>query len=67
MFKTSRLQEFCNKRELVAQTGQPVEAWPLVILKEVADNALDEAEEAGVPPRVSVAVSTATGTLIVVA
>jgi DNA topoisomerase VI subunit B len=49
--------EFCTKKELTIQTGQPVEAWPLVILKELTDNALDDAEEAGVPPRISVSVA----------
>jgi hypothetical protein len=33
-FKTSRLAEFCSRRELVAQTGHRVQDWPLVILKE---------------------------------
>jgi DNA topoisomerase VI subunit B len=56
-FKTSRLLEFCNKKELTLQTGQPVETWPLVVFKELADNALDAAEEAGVPPQISVSVA----------
>jgi DNA topoisomerase VI subunit B len=56
MFKTSRLLEFCTRKELVIQTGQPVETWPLVVVKELMDNALDAAEEAGVAPRISVSV-----------
>ena len=40
-FKTSRLAEFCSRRELVAQTGHQVCDWPLVILKELTDNAID--------------------------
>jgi DNA topoisomerase VI subunit B len=56
-FKTSRLLEFCTRKELTIQTGQPVETWPLVVLKELIDNALDAAEEAGVAPRISVAVA----------
>jgi hypothetical protein len=36
-FKTSRLAEFCSRRELVAQTGHQVHDWPLVILKELTD------------------------------
>jgi hypothetical protein len=32
-FKTSRLAEFCSRRELVAQTGHQVRDWPLVILR----------------------------------
>ena len=45
-FKVSRLMEFCTRRELVNQTGHDVFEWPLVILKELTDNALDAAEEA---------------------
>jgi hypothetical protein len=44
-FTTSRLAEFCSQRELVAQTGHPVDDWPLVLVKELADNAIDIAEE----------------------
>jgi DNA topoisomerase VI subunit B len=62
-FKTSRLLEFCTRKELTIQTGQPAETWPLVVLKELMDNALDAAEEAGVPPRISVSV--ADGSIVV--
>src|SRR5438874_13031639 len=56
-FRTSRLLEFCSKKELVAQTGHPPESWPLVILKELIDNSLDAAEEANTAPMISVSVS----------
>jgi DNA topoisomerase VI subunit B len=56
-FKTSRLLEFCSRKELTIQTGQSVETWPLVVLKELVDNALDAAEEAGVSPRINVSVA----------
>jgi DNA topoisomerase VI subunit B len=49
-FSTSRLLEFCSRKELVAQTGHEPDDWPLVILKELIDNGLDAAEEAGVAP-----------------
>jgi DNA topoisomerase VI subunit B len=52
VFKTSRLAEFCSQKELVNQTGHSVEAWPLVILKELVDNALDAAEEAEIAPAI---------------
>ena len=55
-FKVSRLMEFCTYRELVNQTGHDVEEWPLVVLKELVDNALDAAEEAEIAPVVSIAV-----------
>ena len=44
-FKVSRLMEFCTHRELVNQTGHDASEWPLVVLKELVDNALDAAEE----------------------
>jgi hypothetical protein len=50
-FKTSRLAEFCSDRELVAQTGHPIVEWPLVILKELVDNAIDICEEKASRPR----------------
>ena len=55
-FRTSRLMDFCSEKELTAQTGHQPEAWPLVVLKELIDNALDACEEAGVAPEVSVKV-----------
>jgi Histidine kinase-, DNA gyrase B-, and HSP90-like ATPase len=56
VFATSRLIEFCSLKELTAQTGHPPEQWPLVILKELADNALDEAEKVGGAPVVNIEV-----------
>ena len=35
------------------QTGHDVLEWPLVVLKELVDNALDAAEEAEIAPAVS--------------
>jgi hypothetical protein len=55
-FTVSRLMEFCNRQELVNQTGHDVFEWPLVILKELVDNAIDACEEAGIAPVVSVVV-----------
>jgi hypothetical protein len=55
-FRVSRLMEFCTKRELQNQTGHGVMQWPLVVLKELVDNALDACEEAAVAPVVSIAV-----------
>jgi len=64
-FKTSRLLEFCSIKELVAQTGHEVAEWPLVVIKELADNGLDIAEEIGVAPELAITVSTDTGEIIV--
>jgi hypothetical protein len=43
-FKVSRLMEFCSERELQNQTGHSLYEWPLVVGKEIMDNALDAAE-----------------------
>ena len=53
-FSISRLAEFVSEGELVKQIGHPVRDWPLVIVKELVDNALDEAEEAGRPPVIEI-------------
>jgi DNA topoisomerase VI subunit B len=55
-FTTSRLLDFFSEKELTAQTGHGPVQWPLVILKELLDNALDACEEAGTAPEISVTV-----------
>ena len=55
-FRVSRLMEFCTTRELQNQTGHSVYEWPLVVLKELMDNALDACEEAEIAPVISIAV-----------
>jgi DNA topoisomerase VI subunit B len=47
-FRTSRLLDFCSRKELIAQTGHREEQWPLVAVKELLDNALDACEDAAV-------------------
>jgi hypothetical protein len=64
-FRTSRGLEFCSQRELVAQIGHDVQDWPLVILKELVDNAIDIAEEIGIAPRVAIEVSTERGEIVI--
>jgi DNA topoisomerase VI subunit B len=56
-FTTSRLLEFCSQKELVAQTGHESADWPLVVVKELIDNSLDAAEEAGIAPVIRVTVA----------
>ena len=46
--------DFFSEKELVTQTGHPVRRWPLVILKELIDNALDACEEADVTPVINI-------------
>ncbi|MFH1921698.1 MAG: ATP-binding protein [Planctomycetota bacterium] len=55
-FRTSRAMEFLSRKELIAQTGHQPEVWPLMVLKELVDNALDACEEAGIAPKIQVTV-----------
>src|SRR5437764_11419266 len=55
-FKTSRLLDFASRKELTAQTGHEPADWPLVILKELADNSIDACEEADIAPEITVTV-----------
>lgn len=54
IFETSRLLEYFTERELRYQTGRPPREWPLVIVKELVDNALDACEDAGIAPEIAV-------------
>lgn len=56
-FRTSRAIDYFSEKELVTQTGHGPQAWPLVVLKELLDNALDACEEAGTPPNINVKVT----------
>jgi hypothetical protein len=56
-FETSRLLDFCSERELTKQIGHDADYWPLVILKELTDNAIDAAEEAEIAPVIEVIVN----------
>ena len=56
-FTVSRLMEFCTHRELVNQTGHAAGDWPLVVLKELTDNALDACEEAEIAPVIDITVN----------
>jgi DNA topoisomerase VI subunit B len=56
-FRVSRLMEFCTLKELQNQTGHSYSDWPLVVLKELMDNALDACEEAEVAPVISITVA----------
>ena len=53
VFTTSRLLEFCSRKELELQTGHTADQWPLVVGKELGDNALDAAEEVVVQPELT--------------
>ena len=53
-FRTSRLLDFSSRRELTAQIGHEPFLWPLVAVKELVDNGIDAAEQAGVAPRIRI-------------
>ena len=55
-FRTSRLLDFASEKELTMQTGHSKREWPLVIVKELIDNALDACEELGIAPQITVTV-----------
>lgn len=57
MFETSRLLEYFTERELRYQTGRSPTEWPIVIVKELVDNALDSCEDAGVAPAITVTIT----------
>src|SRR5262249_38277829 len=48
-FQVSRLMEFFTQRELTLQMGVPPSEWPIAILRELVDNALDAAERQHTP------------------
>ena len=53
-FSTKRTMEFFSEKELNMQLGQSRAMWPVALMKELLDNALDAAELAGVAPRIGV-------------
>lgn len=53
-FSTSRLLEYFTERELEMQIGSSANLWPLMITKELIDNALDSCESASVSPLITV-------------
>jgi DNA topoisomerase VI subunit B len=57
VFQTSRELEFFTEEELTMQIGFPRSQWPLALLKELLDNALDACETAGQPPDITVTVT----------
>ena len=61
VFATPRAAEFLELRALQAQTGQPVEAFGHVVVKELLDNALDAAETAGRAPNIDISTRTDDG------
>ena len=57
VFQTSRVLEFFTDKELTMQIGFPRHQWPLALVKELVDNALDACEMTGSPPDITVTVT----------
>ena len=55
-FATSRLMEFFTEKELQMQIGHSRSWWPIALVKELIDNALDACESAGIPPEITITV-----------
>jgi DNA topoisomerase VI subunit B len=56
LFSQSRDREYFDANELRTMTGQPVERFADVVVKELGDNGLDAAEMKGVPPKIVIRV-----------
>lgn len=56
VFETSRELEFFTDKELKMQIGHDSDLWPIAILKELLDNALDACELAGVAPDMEITI-----------
>jgi DNA topoisomerase VI subunit B len=62
-FTTSRALGFFSEKELAMQLGFAADFWPIALLKELLDNALDACETAGVAPEITVEVAPQTLTV----
>jgi DNA topoisomerase VI subunit B len=56
-FRTSRALEYFSEKELVLQTGHEPDRWCEVIVKELADNALDGCEANSILPNITVTIT----------
>jgi DNA topoisomerase VI subunit B len=55
-FSTPRLAEFATRQGLTTRVGMHPDWWPLVALKELVDNPIDDAETQGLAPAVVVTI-----------
>jgi DNA topoisomerase VI subunit B len=58
-FRTRRLLDFVSEKELTLQCGYGPQDWPLVVVKELLDNAVDACEEQSLAPEITVAIDEA--------
>jgi len=57
VFTISRQMEYLTENELTKQLGYSRDQWPIALVKELIDNALDNAEEIGTAPEVAVTIT----------
>jgi DNA topoisomerase VI subunit B len=57
VFETSRELEFFSEKELMMQIGFDQDLWPLALLKELIDNALDACEVASIAPEIDITIA----------
>ncbi|MBC8229844.1 ATP-binding protein [bacterium] len=55
-FEVSRELEFFSEKELQMQIGHGKQWWPVAILKELIDNALDACETANIAPEIEITI-----------
>jgi DNA topoisomerase VI subunit B len=55
-FTTNRTLEFFSESELTTQLGYGPKLWPMVLIKELVDNALDACESTTVAPEITVTI-----------
>ena len=55
-FTTNRTLEFFTEKELQMQIGHGRALWPIALLKELIDNALDACEQVGIASEIEVRV-----------
>ncbi|UCC68698.1 MAG: hypothetical protein JSV79_01830 [Armatimonadota bacterium] len=56
-FTISRETEYFTDKELTRQIGHGRDWWPVALIKELTDNALDACESADVPPEIGIEVT----------
>jgi DNA topoisomerase VI subunit B len=55
-FRSSITLDFFSVKALQVQIGHPLSVWPLALLKELIDNALDSCELHHIPPEITITV-----------
>ena len=63
-FVTPLAADFLTEKGLTSDSGHGPDDWPLVVVKELVDNALDACEEHGVPPEVRVTADAGHGIVV---